>query len=155
MRGMLGLTGPDARGGLGRGEARATTARGGVLDEDVLRERRRYALLLLLLPAEHGSRAATPATTAAATTAAAGTVTVVQAVPDHTVEVRVDGKNVGAPVGVGELVGPLRLPAGSHEVTFRDASGAARRDLHAGGRGGVDQRRRPAPPGGGRRSSRW
>jgi len=83
-------------------------------------------LLLLLLPAEQGSRAATPAagTPAASTPAAVGTITVVQAVPEHTVEVRVDGRSVGVPVGVGELVGPLRLPAGSHEVTFRDASGA-------------------------------
>ena len=65
----------------------------------------------------------TPPGTRAATQAQAGTVTVVQAVPDQTLVVRVDGKKVGAPVGVGELVGPLRLPAGSHEISFRDTSG--------------------------------
>ena len=73
-------------------------------------------LLLLLLPAGPGTRAATEA--------AQGTITVVQAVPDQTVAVRVDGKQVGAPVGVGGLVGPLRLSAESHEITFRDSSGA-------------------------------
>lgn len=65
----------------------------------------------------------TPPGTRAATQAPAGTVTVVQAAPGHTVAVRVDGKPVEGDAGLGELVGPLRLPAGSHELTFKDSSG--------------------------------
>ena len=64
-------------------------------------------------------------------------MTVVQAVPGRTVDVRVDGKPVQGAAGVGELLGPLRLPAGSHEVTFTDSSGDARRHLHAQGEGRV------------------
>ena len=73
------------------------------------------ALMLVLLLTPPGTRAATEAQ--------AGTVTVVQAVPGRTVDVRVDGKQVQGAAGVGELLGPLRLPAGSHEVTFTDSSG--------------------------------
>ncbi len=73
-------------------------------------------LLLLLVPTTPGSGAANEA--------APGTVTIVQAVPEHTVEVQVDGKAVKGSAGVGDLLGPLRLPAGSHELTFTDESGA-------------------------------
>ena len=65
----------------------------------------------------------TPPGTRAATMAPMGTVTIVQAVPDQTVAVRVDGKPVRAEAGVGDLLGPLRLPAGSHQLTFTDSSG--------------------------------
>ena len=72
-------------------------------------------LLLLLVPATPGTRAATKA--------APGTVTIVQAVPERTVQVRVDGKAVSGATEVGEFLGPLRLPAGSHELAFSDESG--------------------------------
>jgi hypothetical protein len=73
------------------------------------------ALMLLMLLTPPGTRAATEAQ--------AGTVTVVQAVPGHTIDVRVDGKSVKGEAAAGEFLGPLRLSAGSHEVTFTDASG--------------------------------
>ncbi|MET1059422.1 MAG: DUF4397 domain-containing protein [Nocardioides sp.] len=74
------------------------------------------ALFLVLLLTPPGTRAATGA-------AQAGTVTVVQAVPGRTVVVRVDGKPVQGAAEVGEFLGPLRLPAGSHKVSFTDDAG--------------------------------
>ena len=65
----------------------------------------------------------TPPGTRAATEAQPGTVTVVQAVPGSTVDVEVDGKAVQGAAGVGEFLGPLQLPAGSHRLTFTDNSG--------------------------------
>ena len=73
------------------------------------------SFVLTLLLAAPGTRAATQAP--------AGTVTVVQAVPGQTVDVEVDGKPVQGDAGVGEFLGPLRLPAGNHELTFTDTSG--------------------------------
>jgi hypothetical protein len=47
-----------------------------------------------------------------------GHVAVVQAVPDAVVEVRIDGKAVGADVATGKVIGPLSLTTGKHVVDF-------------------------------------
>ncbi len=83
----------------------------------------RKVLLLGVVGAPMLALLLTPPGTRAATGAPTATVTVVQAVPGSTVAVRVDGKRVQGDTGVGELVGPLRLPAGSHQLTFTDSSG--------------------------------
>jgi hypothetical protein len=71
-------------------------------------------LLLTLAPVTVGG--------AAERAAVPGSVTVVQAVPGQAVTVTVDGKEVEGPSQVGELVGPLELSAGDHDLAF-DAEG--------------------------------
>jgi hypothetical protein len=45
-------------------------------------------------------------------------VTVIQAVPDATVDVSVDGRSVAAGAQVGEVLGPFELTPGSHAISF-------------------------------------
>jgi hypothetical protein len=71
-----------------------------------------------------GSPAGLPETASAGVS---GTVTLVPAVPGRTVDVRVDGRLVRRAAGVGELVGPVRLPAGRHTVAFIGATGGTGR----------------------------
>ena len=52
-----------------------------------------------------------------------GSLTLVQAVPGRTVEIRIDGRRVRRAVDVGDVVGPVRLSAGRHTVTFVGARG--------------------------------
>ena len=63
--------------------------------------------LLALAPVETGSSAAP-----------AASVTVIQAVPGASVDVTVDGREVAAAAGVGDVLGPFDLAPGSHDVTF-------------------------------------
>ena len=48
----------------------------------------------------------------------AGSLTLVQAVPGARVDIRIDGQPVRRAVDVGGVVGPVRLSAGRHRITF-------------------------------------
>ena len=74
------------------------------------------ALLLSLAPI--GLAAAPAGLPDNAAGAVTGTVTVVQAVPGRTVEMRVDGRELHRVAHVGEVIGPVRLPAGRHVFAF-------------------------------------
>jgi len=63
------------------------------------------------------------ASPAHAATPANGQITVVQAVPGVIVDVTIDGKPVKRQVQVGSLIGPLYLPAGTHELVFSGVPG--------------------------------
>lgn len=52
-----------------------------------------------------------------------GAVQIVQAVPDASVEVTLDGGNVGTAVDVGTILGPFTLTPGEHTVRFVDSTG--------------------------------
>jgi hypothetical protein len=58
----------------------------------------------------------------AARAAASGKIAIVQAVPKVNLTVTVDGDAVQQDVAEGTIVGPLDLPAGSHEITFSDGT---------------------------------
>lgn len=62
--------------------------------------------------------APTVATARAATPATTGDVAFVQAVPAETVWVSVDGQVIEDAVKGGQVVGPMQLSTGSHEVVF-------------------------------------
>ena len=53
-----------------------------------------------------------------------GTVTLVQAVPGRAVEMRVDGRELHPVAHVGDVIGPVRLPAGRHEFAFVGSGGS-------------------------------
>ena len=53
-----------------------------------------------------------------------GTVTLVQAVPGRTVEMRVDGRELHRVAHVGDVIGPVRLPAGRHVFAFVGSGGS-------------------------------
>jgi hypothetical protein len=57
--------------------------------------------------------------------AAVGMVAVVQAVPDSTVRVSIDGKTVETQAAAGVVLGPYPLSAGQHEIDFSGADGIA------------------------------
>jgi hypothetical protein len=52
-----------------------------------------------------------------------GTVTLVQAVPGRAVEMRVDGRELHR-AHAGEVIGPVRLPAGRHVFAFVSSGGS-------------------------------
>jgi hypothetical protein len=54
-----------------------------------------------------------------------GSVQIVQAVPDASVEVTLDGAEVGKAVVVGSILGPFALAPGEHTVRFVGAAGGA------------------------------
>jgi hypothetical protein len=62
---------------------------------------------LALMPAGSGTAAPKPAL-----------VTVVQAVPGATVDVRIDGRTVASGAAVGDVLGPFELAPGDHDVSF-------------------------------------
>jgi hypothetical protein len=55
--------------------------------------------------------------------AATGQVALVQAVPQSTMKVTVDGDEVKGDAAEGDVIGPLDLAPGSHEVAFSDDQG--------------------------------
>ncbi len=73
------------------------------------------ALALAALPLTAG------AASAGRPVAAPGLVTVVQAVPDATVSIEVDGRSVARNASVGDVLGPLGLTPGRHAVVFTGA----------------------------------
>jgi Domain of unknown function (DUF4397) len=91
---------------------------------------------LLSVVAFAGTAALAP-TAEAARPAVAGLV-VVQAVPGEVLDVAIDGRTVRRASEVGSVLGPFSVPAGHHQVTFRDAQGgmllATGVDLEAGSR---------------------
>jgi hypothetical protein len=52
-----------------------------------------------------------------------GAVQIIQAVPNASVRVAIDGKQVRDDVGVGTILGPYSLSAGKHAVKFVDTAG--------------------------------
>ena len=58
-----------------------------------------------------------------------GTVTVVQAVPGRAVEMRVDGRELHPVTRVGDVIGPIRLPAGRHVFAFVRSGGSVVRSI--------------------------
>jgi hypothetical protein len=70
--------------------------------------------------ASHAQEA--PRATKAKAKVVEGQIAIVQAVPKLALTVTVDGKQVKAGVAEGSIVGPLKLVAGSHQVTFSDGT---------------------------------
>ena len=52
-----------------------------------------------------------------------GSLTLVQAVPGRTVDIRIDGHPIRRAVDEGDVVGPVQLAAGQHRITFVSAGG--------------------------------
>ena len=52
-----------------------------------------------------------------------GRLVIIQAVPKQALDVTVDGRTVTDSAHVGDVVGPLTVTPGSHQVEFTDASG--------------------------------
>lgn len=84
------------------------------------------ALLLSLTPIGlTGAPPGLPDTAAGSVTGNVfGTVTLVQAVPGRAVEVRVDGRELPGVARVGDVVGPVQLPAGRHVFAFVSSAGS-------------------------------
>jgi hypothetical protein len=82
------------------------------------------AAALLLSAAQIGLAGAEPGLPDNAAGSVAGTVTLVQAVPGRVVEVRVDGRELHRVAHVGDVIGPVRLPAGRHAVAFVGSGGS-------------------------------
>jgi len=59
-----------------------------------------------------------------AAASSAGTVTLVQATPGRPVVVQVDGRELHRAARLGDVIGPVRLPAGRHVFTFVGLGGA-------------------------------
>ena len=78
------------------------------------------AAMSTVSPAAGSAATRIPGATGAVAGAPAGRgeVAIVQAVPDRTLSVSVDGEQVDAGAEVGDVVGPLDLTAGEHQVTF-------------------------------------
>jgi hypothetical protein len=81
------------------------------------------AVALLLSVAQLGSAGARPGLPDDGAGSVSGTVTLVQAVPGRAVEIRVDGREVHRVAHVGDVIGPLRLPAGRHALVFVGSGG--------------------------------
>ena len=86
------------------------------------------AAALLLSVAPIGFAAAPAGLPVNAAGSVSGTVTLVQAVPGRTVEMRVDGRDLHRVAHVGDVIGPLRLPAGRHVFAFVGSGGGAVRE---------------------------
>lgn len=56
--------------------------------------------------------------------AAVGQINIVQAVPDDSVSVTIDGRDIRSVAPVGSVLGPYTLSVGSHQVGFVNSSGA-------------------------------
>ena len=76
------------------------------------------------------------AAAAAEPAASPANVTVVMALPDATVQVSIDDREVAADAVVKDILGPFQLDPGSHEIAFTDGTGSldvvSRMDVKAG-----------------------
>ncbi|HSS67829.1 MAG TPA: DUF4397 domain-containing protein, partial [Nocardioidaceae bacterium] len=81
-------------------------------------------LSLASAPSTHAALA--PASSARSSTSA---VYVVQGVPGVRVDVSVDGQSVAKGTAAKDVVGPLRLSSGSHQVTFSSADWTVHSDV--------------------------
>lgn len=82
---------------------------------------------------------------------ARGDVQIVQAMPGVKVDVTVDGKSLARSVPARKIVGPLKLSAGSHEVSFVDKRAGTRMEATVTVRAGESRDvvlHRPASPAG-------
>ena len=86
------------------------------------------AAALLLSVAQLGSAGAPPGLSDHAAGSVSGTVTgtvtLVQAVPGPAVEMRVDGRELHRVTHLGDVIGPVRLPAGRHVFSFVGSGGS-------------------------------
>jgi hypothetical protein len=82
------------------------------------------AAALLLSVAQIGLAGAQPGLSDNAAGSVSGTVTLVQAVPGRAVEMRVDGRDLRRAAQVGDVIGPVRVPAGRHAVSFVGSGGS-------------------------------
>src|SRR5689334_19927987 len=82
------------------------------------------AVALLLAVAQFGLAGAPQGLPGRSAGSVSGTVTLVQAVPGRVVEMRVDGHELHRVAHVGDVVGPVRLPAGRHAVAFVGSRGS-------------------------------
>ena len=88
----------------------------------------RFAAAALLLSVAHIGLAGAPAGLPDnAAGSVSGSVTVVQAVPGRTLEIRVNGRALHRVAHGGDVIGPIRLPAGRHEIAFVSSGGGAAR----------------------------
>jgi hypothetical protein len=79
----------------------------------------RLGLVALALAAAQTLLAGAPAgLPETASASLSGSLTLVQAVPGRTVDIRIDGRPVRRAADVGAVVGPVRLSAGRHRITF-------------------------------------
>ncbi len=73
---------------------------------------------------------------AADSAASPANITVVMALPDATVQVSIDDREVAADAVVKDILGPFQLDPGSHEIAFTDSAGSldvvSRMDVEAG-----------------------
>lgn len=81
------------------------------------------AAALLVSVAQIGLAGAQPGLSDNAARDVSGTVTLVQALPGRAVEVRVDGRELDRVAHGGDVIGPVRLPAGRHAVAFVGSRG--------------------------------
>lgn len=86
-----------------------------------MRQRTRIISALSTLVVVAGLVGATGSQSTAAK--ASGNVAIVQAVPGLSLTVSVDGNEVGSELADGQVVGPLALSPGTHEVAFSDGAG--------------------------------
>jgi hypothetical protein len=84
----------------------------------------RFAAALVLALAPVGFAASPAGLSDNAAASAVGTVTLVEAAPGRPVEVRVDGRALHRAARVGDVIGPVRLPAGRHVFAFGSGGGA-------------------------------
>jgi hypothetical protein len=85
------------------------------------------ATALLLSVAQIGLAGAQPAALSGRSGSVSGTVTLVQAVPGRAVDLRVDGRQLHRVAHGGDVVGPVRLPAGRHTLAFVGSGGGVAR----------------------------
>jgi hypothetical protein len=85
------------------------------------------AAALLLSVAQISLAGAPPGLPDNAAGSVSGTVTLVQAVPGGAVDVRVDGRELHRVAHLGDVIGPVRLPAGRHALAFVGSGGSVAR----------------------------
>ena len=85
------------------------------------------AAALVLSVAQTGLAGAPPGLPDNAAGSVSGTVTLVQAVPGRAVDLRVDGRELHRVAHGGDVVGPVRLPAGRHTLAFVGSGGGVAR----------------------------
>ena len=96
----------------------------------------RLGLVALLLALAQTLLAGAPAgLPETASASLSGSLTLVQAVPGRTVDIRIDGRPVRRAVDVGDVVGPVQLSAGRHTDHVRRRPGRPGQHLGAGARG--------------------
>jgi hypothetical protein len=68
----------------------------------------------------------TPVSSGAGASGPPGRLVIIQAVPQDSIDVSIDGRMVRQQAAVGDVLGPLPVSPGQHEVGFRSSSGDVR-----------------------------